>query len=64
MNEPQTDPTDEPPLKLHWGQRQITRCQADSDGDCEWSGCPQLRDGEPRATGRHCPWDVVEDDDD
>lgn len=32
-------------------------CHADSDGDCEWSECPQLRDGEPKATGRHCPLD-------
>lgn len=27
------------------------------DGDCAWEGCPQLRDGEPEATGRHCPLD-------
>ena len=39
-------------------------CHADSDGDCEWANCPQLRDGEPRATGRHCPLDrwSVEDE--
>lgn len=35
----------------------LTRCQADSDGDCSHDKCPQLRDGEPRATGRHCPLD-------
>jgi len=34
------------------------RCHADRDGDCSWFGCPQLRDGEPAATGRHCPLDV------
>lgn len=28
-----------------------------NDGDCVWSGCPQLRDGEPKASGRHCPLD-------
>lgn len=36
------------------------RCQADRDGECTWCGCPQLRDGEPGATGRSCPlpsWD-------
>jgi hypothetical protein len=33
------------------------RCHADSDGDCEWHGCPQLRDGEPAKSGRHCPLD-------
>ena len=30
-------------------------CRADSDGDCDWLGCPQLRDGEPEKTGRDCP---------
>jgi excinuclease UvrABC ATPase subunit len=25
--------------------------------------CPQLRDGEPKATGRHCPLDVDDSDD-
>lgn len=30
-------------------------CHSDNDGECEWEGCPQLRDGEPRSTGRHCP---------
>lgn len=33
------------------------RCRSDADGECTWKGCPQLRDGEPRATGRHCPLD-------
>jgi hypothetical protein len=32
-------------------------CHADTDGDCTWEGCPQLRDGEPEKTGRHCPLD-------
>jgi hypothetical protein len=32
-------------------------CHADSDGDCEWEGCPQKRDGEPKKSGRHCPYD-------
>jgi predicted HAD superfamily Cof-like phosphohydrolase len=30
-------------------------CHADSDGDCTWEHCPQLKDGEPQATGRSCP---------
>ena len=34
-------------------------CMADCDGDCTWSGCPQLRDGEPAATNRHCPRDIA-----
>lgn len=33
-------------------------CMSNSDGDCGWKGCPQLRDGEPGATGRHCPRDL------
>lgn len=32
-------------------------CHAARDGDCYWAECPQLRDGEPVATGRHCPLD-------
>lgn len=32
-------------------------CHSDNDGDCTWSGCPQLRDGEPERSGRHCPRD-------
>lgn len=35
-----------------------TDCHADRDGDCDWSECPQTRDGEPAKTGRHCPLDV------
>lgn len=32
-----------------------TTCQAGSDGECDWCGCPQIRDGEPKASGRSCP---------
>lgn len=32
-------------------------CHADGDGECDWEDCPQLRDGEPRKSGRHCPYD-------
>jgi len=32
-------------------------CHAGKDGDCIHAACPQLRDGEPHATGRHCPLD-------
>jgi hypothetical protein len=33
-------------------------CHAGSDGDCTWEDCPQIRDGEPKKTGRSCPlWD-------
>lgn len=37
--------------------RNGSACQADRDGDCVWDRCPQERDGEPRASGRHCPLD-------
>jgi hypothetical protein len=33
-------------------------CHANRDGDCSWKDCPQLRDGEPKKTGRHCPFDT------
>lgn len=40
------------------------RCKAArSDGECWWPECPQLRDGEPEKTGRHCPIDTWVDDD-
>lgn len=39
------------------------RCHAGQDGDCTWEGCPQLRDGEPMKSGRHCPLDRENDDD-
>jgi len=32
-------------------------CHAGSDGECHWGDCPQLRDGEPNKSGRHCPLD-------
>lgn len=40
----------------------VTDCHAQSDGDCEWKDCPQLRDKEPESTGRHCPLDVTRGD--
>jgi hypothetical protein len=46
-----------PPLQFDMQARRMTRCQADDDGYCEWSDCPQLREGEPARSGRHCPWD-------
>lgn len=33
------------------------QCHASRDGECDWAYCPQLRDNEPYATGRHCPYD-------
>ncbi len=37
-------------------------CHANRDGECDWKDCPQLRDGEPPKSGRHCPLDTDEDE--
>jgi hypothetical protein len=37
-------------------------CHADDDGDCTWTECPQLRDGEPAKSRRHCPLDVQDEE--
>lgn len=44
--------------------REPERCHAGKDGDCVHRQCPQLRDGEPAKTGRHCPLDVDDEEDD
>lgn len=54
-------PDDVPKRHYDPQQRRFTRCQSDDDGDCEWSECPQLKDGEPKASGRHCPLDIDEE---
>lgn len=41
----------------------FTGCRAGRDGDCTHNDCPQLADGEPKASGRHCPRDTRADDD-
>jgi hypothetical protein len=43
--------------------RPLTRCAANRDGECRHAQCPQLRDNEPAATGRHCPLDNENDED-
>lgn len=47
----------DPPQRYDAQRRQMTRCQCGDDGDCTWASCPQLRDGEPKRSGRHCPLD-------
>jgi hypothetical protein len=41
-------------------------CHSASDGECDDRRCPQIRDGEPAKSGRHCPLDCLDkiDDDD
>jgi hypothetical protein len=43
-------------------ERPLTGCAADRDGECSHSQCPQLRDGEPVRSGRHCPLDSRDED--
>ena len=45
------------PLQYSMQGRRFTRCQADDDDYCIHPDCPQLRDGEPKKSGRHCPLD-------
>lgn len=53
------DKKSDQPRFVHIGRGKITLlCQASKDGDCTWPGCPQNRDNEPDATGRHCPLDM------
>lgn len=45
-------------------RRWLDVCHASRDGECSHPACMQLQDGEPEASGRHCPadrWGDVED---
>jgi len=44
-------------------ERGLHRCHGATDGECFWHLCPQLRDNEPELTGRHCPLDDDDPDD-
>jgi len=44
----------EPPKPRQW-PTESKHCMSAMDGDCDWPHCPQIRDGEPKATGRDCP---------
>jgi len=44
------------------GAKPLKRCAAGRDGECGHAQCPQLRDHEPAATGRHCPLDNHSED--
>jgi hypothetical protein len=53
------------PLVRIWPWRGLTsqaRCHASKDGECFWGRCPQIRDGEPAKSGRHCPIDDREEE--
>jgi len=40
----------------------LASCAANREGDCNHRLCPQIKDGEPSTTGRHCPLDNQEDE--
>lgn len=40
----------------------LLSCHGCSDGDCYWELCPQLRDNEPKTSGRHCPLDTRDEE--
>lgn len=37
------------------GAQDVQARAADSGGDCNHAQCPQVRDGEPKRSGRGCP---------
>jgi hypothetical protein len=43
----------EPPVVV----KILSNCMAGEDGDCFHTSCPQMADGEPERSGRHCPLD-------
>lgn len=43
------------PENIPEGEEQY--CHAGKDGECNWDLCPQERDGEPKCSGRFCPFD-------
>lgn len=57
------EPTDGEPTRLPicpgcWvpqGTPCRQKCHSNSDGECDWEGCPQNRDNEPHKSGRSCP---------
>lgn len=51
-----------PPLRFNMQGRHMTHCQSDDDGHCTWTHCPQLRDNEPATSHRHCPLDMIGDE--
>lgn len=46
-----------------FGKHELTDCAEGQDGECNHEMCPQIRDDEPKKTGRHCPLPNFTDDD-
>ncbi|RRJ73161.1 hypothetical protein EIL82_22015 [Pandoraea apista] len=55
--------TDPAPPSVVGTLKPLRRCAASRDGECWHTDCPQIRDNEPKATGRHCPLDTGEEND-
>ena len=53
--------TDPAVPRVNLAERRRTRCHANNDGECSSANCPQLLDGEPARSGRHCPLDTPVD---
>jgi len=49
-------------IRNYFKKKNNQYCHANNDGDCYWKNCPQLKDGEPEKTGRHCPLDKENND--
>lgn len=56
---PKSEQIAPPPAKV----LPLVHCAADKDGECRHKDCPQIRDDEPKRSGRHCPIDTRPDDD-
>lgn len=52
---PPAEPAD--PAQQKPGSLPLLHCASDRDGDCTHDQCPQIRDGEPEKSHRHCPLD-------
>jgi hypothetical protein len=50
------------PEPIKWEAPFDGHCGAFKDGECSKSWCPQIRDGEPGKSGRHCPLDCGDED--
>lgn len=52
----------QPVLEIDSHNDDSETCEATRDGECYWTKCPQVRDGEPWKTGRQCPLDKSEEE--
>ncbi|MBP2301523.1 hypothetical protein [Azospirillum picis] len=55
------DETEDQAMAIH-AAAPLDHCVAGKDGECNHPDCPQLRDGEPAKSRRHCPLDADDED--